>query len=159
MSVWERRLSPPGGVGCLGSFVSVGGPEGRNVVAEKEKGNVDHRVILVCLSRSVCGSGTMLNLALDMICCTSLLFQGHPWSPTSSRRRAAAAWVVELERAVFYSFSAGCSARLAAAFLSLPLLFSSFPFLSLLLGLWMCRVLERCFSLGAFVSPSFSLIE
>ena len=77
----------------------------------------------------------MLNLGvkllpLDMTCCPPLLFQGHPSSPTSSRRRAAAALVVELGRAVFYSFSAGCYARLAAASLSLPLSFSSFPFLS-----------------------------
>ena len=28
-------------LGCLDTFVSVGGPQGRSVVAEKEKGNVD----------------------------------------------------------------------------------------------------------------------
>ena len=56
MSVWEGHLL----VGCLGSFVSVGGPEGRNVVAEKEKGNVDDCVtagllVQVCLRiRALC---------------------------------------------------------------------------------------------------------
>ena len=43
-----------------------------------------------------------------------LLFQVHFSSPTSSRRRAAAAWVVLLGRAVFYSLCAGCSARFLA---------------------------------------------
>ena len=39
MSVWERRLSPLGGTRGMCWVLSFrsGGPEGRNVVTEKEK--------------------------------------------------------------------------------------------------------------------------
>ena len=121
-------------MGCLGSFVSVGGPEGRNVMVEKEKGIVGDRV--------AAGPGlsadqsTLLNMASSSSRSTNLLplllFEGHTSSPTSSRRRVAAAWVVELERAVFHGLSAGFGCG---------------------------RVLERSLSLSAFVSPSFSPIE
>ena len=52
-----------------------------------------------------------------MTCCPPLLFQGHPFESNKLTAQSGCC-------------SAGCSARLAAASLSLPLLFSSFPFLS-----------------------------
>ena len=85
-----RLLADP--VGCLGSFGSVDGPEGRNIVAEKEKGNVDDRVtggllVQVCV-RIKEKLGVKL-LTLDMTCCSSRLCQDHP---SSSRRRVHGWW-------------------------------------------------------------------
>ena len=135
-------------------------------MAEKEKGDVDDRVtagllVQVCLRIRALAKLGVKFLPLDMTCCPlpPLLFQGHPSSPTRSRRRAAAARLVELQHVVFNSFSAGCSARLAAASLSLPLFVFLLPVSLYCLGFGCGRVLERCLSLGAFVSPSFSLID
>ena len=69
-------------MGCLGSFVSVGGPEGRNVVVEKEKGNVGDRVaagwlVQVCpWIRALAKHGVKL-LPLDFLVASPTLSRSH----------------------------------------------------------------------------------
>ena len=122
-------------MGCLGSFVAVGGPEGRNVLAEKEKGNVDDRVtaglfVQVCLRiRALAKLGVEL-FPLDMTCCPPCSFK--------VTLRAQQAHGAERLLRGWWSLNTQCSIHSELGVrhiwpllsLSLPLLFSSFPFLS-----------------------------